>query len=386
MPEGPMTIHDLTDEQRAFVEAIRDFAHRECGTREQRDTLTEHGREPHNPQIYNRIAQLGWLGAAIPEEYGGSGGGAVELCLLCEGFARGQIPMAFFSVSMITAGAVQRFGSEAQKHELLGGIARGRVEAIAMSEPEAGSDIGNLSCRAERSNGGYLINGQKTWITGAHASDHILLVCRTSRGESKHEGLSMISVPTDVDGLEVRGIETMGGREVNDVYFTDCHVPADRLIGHEHNGWKQLMAGLNHERLIIAAQALGMAQRAFDDTLAYIKQRKQFGRPIGTFQALKHRVADLATEIESARLLVYDVARRADADPTALFPREASMAKLKATEAAKLATLEGMQMMGGYGYAVEYDMEQQLRTAIVTTVYGGTSEIQREIIARTYGL
>ena len=381
-----MTIHSLTDEQRAFVEAIRDFAQRECGTREQRDALTEHGREPHNPQIYSRIAELGWLGAAIPEEYGGSGGGAVEMCLLCEEFARGQIPMAFFSVSMITARAVERFGSEEQKHELLGGIARGRVEAIAMSEPEAGSDVGSLSCRAERSNGGYLINGQKTWITGAHASDHILLVCRTRRGESKHQGLSMISVPTGVEGLEVRGIETMGGHEVNDVFFTDCKVPADRLIGHEDQGWTQLMAGLNHERLIIAAQALGMAQRAFDDTLAYIKQRKQFGRPIGTFQALKHRVADLATEIESTRLLVYDLARRVDAEPGALFAREASMAKLKATEAAKLATLEGVQMMGGYGYAVEYDMEQQLRTAIVTTIYGGTSEIQREIIAKTYGL
>ena len=381
-----MTIHSLTDEQRAFVEAIRDFAQRECGTREQRDALTQHGREPHNPQIYSRIAELGWLGAAIPERYGGSGGGAVEMCLLCEEFARGQIPMAFFSVSMITARAVERFGSEEQKHELLGGIARGRVEAIAMSEPEAGSDVGNLSCRAERSNGGYLINGQKTWITGAHASDHILLVCRTRRGESKHQGLSMISVPTDVDGLEVRGIETMGGREVNDVFFTDCRVPADRLIGHEDQGWMQLMAGLNHERLIIAAQALGMAQRAFDDTLVYIKQRKQFGRPIGTFQALKHRVADLAMEIESTRLLVYDVARRVDADPGALFAREASMAKLKATETAKLATLEGVQMMGGYGYAVEYDMEAQLRTALATTIYGGTSEIQREIIAKTYGL
>jgi isovaleryl-CoA dehydrogenase len=381
-----MTIHSLTDEQRAFVEAIRDFAQRECGTREQRDALTEHGREPHNPEIYSRIAALGWLGAAIPERYGGSGGGAVEMCLLCEEFALGQIPMAFFSVSMITARAVERFGSEEQKHELLGGIVRGRVEAIAMSEPEAGSDVGNLSCRAEPSNGGYLINGQKTWITGAHASDHILLVCRTSRGESKHQGLSMISVPTDVDGVEVRGIETMGGREVNDIFFTDCYVPADRLIGDQDQGWMQLMAGLNHERLIIAAQALGMAQRAFDDTLAYIKQRKQFGRPIGTFQALKHRVADLATEIESTRLLVYDVARRVDADPGALFAREASMAKLKATEAAKLATLEGIQMMGGYGYAVEYDMEHQLRTAIATTIYGGTSEIQREIIARTYGL
>ena len=381
-----MTIQTLTDEQHAFVEAIRDFARRECGTREQRDALTEDGREPHNQEMYERIADLGWLGVAIPEEYGGSGGGAVDMCLLCEEFARGQIPMAFFSVSMITAGAVGRFGSEELKREILGGVAGGRVEAIAMSEPEAGSDVGNLSCRAERQNGGYVVNGQKTWITAAHAADHILLVCRTDRTGTKHEGLSMISVPTDLDGLEVRGIETMGGREVNDVFFTDCHIGAERLVGEQDKAWMQLMAGLNHERLIIAAQALGMATCAFDDVLAYVKERKQFGKPIGTFQALRHRIAELATEIEATRLLVYDTAARVDANPGALFPREASMAKLRATEVAKRATLEGMQMMGGYGYAVEYDMERQLRTAIATTIYGGASEIQRDIIAKTYGL
>jgi isovaleryl-CoA dehydrogenase len=381
-----MSTQNLTDEQSAFVEAIRDFARRECGTREQRDALTDGGAEPHSPELYARIAELGWLGAAIPEQYGGSGGGAVDMCLLCEEFARGLIPMGFYSVSMITAGAFERFGTEEQKREILGGIVAGGVEAIAMSEPEAGSDVGNLSCRAQRANGGYVINGQKTWITGAHVADHILLVCRTDRTGNKHEGLSMISVPAGTEGLEIRPIETMGGREVNDVFFTDCHVAAERLLGQENQAWMQLMTGLNHERLIIAAQSLGMAQRAFDDALAYSKERKQFGRPIGSFQALRHRVADLAVEIESTRLLVYETAAKVDANPGALYPREASMAKLKATETAKRVALEGMQMMGGYGYAVEYDMERQVRAAVVTTIYGGTSEIQREIIAKTYGL
>jgi len=381
-----MITEDLTDEQRAFVESIRDFAKRECGTREQRDALTENGNEPHNQELYERIADLGWLGVAIPEAYGGTGGGAVDMCLLCEEFARGMIPMAFFSVSMITAGAFGRFGTEEQKQEIMGGVARGRVEAIAMSEPEAGSDVGNLSCQAERSNDGFVINGQKTWITAAHAADHILLVCRTDRTGNKHEGMSMISVPTGSEGLEVRGIDTMGGREVNDVFFTDCYVPQERVLGQVDQAWMQLMAGLNNERLIIAAQALGMAQRAFDDVLAYVKERKQFGRPIGSFQVLRHRLADLATEIECARELVYGVAQKVDVDPGRLLPREASMAKLKATEIAKQATLEGMQMMGGYGYACEYDMERQVRTAVVTTIYGGTSEVQREIISKTLGL
>jgi isovaleryl-CoA dehydrogenase len=383
---GAMALQSLTDEQRAFIEAIRDFARREVGTREQRDALTDHGRNPHNEQIYARVAELGWIGASIPEEYGGSGGGAVDMCLMLEETARGLIPIQFVNVSMITAGAVGRFASEELKHEVLGGIARGRPESIAMSEPEAGSDVGALTCRAERIDGQYVINGQKTWITGAHMADHVLLVCRTRRGEDKHEGLSMISVPTDVEGLEIRPIETMDGHEVNDLFFADCPVPADRLVGVEDQGWRQLMAGLNHERLILAAQALGWAQRAFDDTLAYVKERRQFGRPIGSFQALKHRLADLIAEIEAARLLVYDVASRTDADPSVTLPREASIAKLKATEAAKRASLEGMQMMGGYGYAAEYDMEHLVRVALATTIYGGTSEIQREIIGRTLGL
>jgi len=178
----------------------------------------------------------------------------------------------------------------------------------------------------------------------------------------------------------------MGGKEVNDVWFDDVVVPAENLLGEEGNGWIQLMAGLNVERLIIAANMLGLAQRAFDDLLAYVKERKQFGRPIGSFQVLRHRIADLATELECARLLTYDVARRVDANPGAMFPREASMAKIKATEVAKQVTLEGMQMMGGYGYATEYDMEAFVRTALVSSIYGGTNEVQREIVSKTLGL
>jgi isovaleryl-CoA dehydrogenase len=186
--------------------------------------------------------------------------------------------------------------------------------------------------------------------------------------------------------MEIRGIDTMGGRVVNDVFFSDTHVPAENLLGVEGQAWMQLMAGLNVERLIIAAQSLGFARRALDDTLEYVKERKQFGRPIGSFQALSHRLADLATEVECCKLLTYDVAQKVDANPGALFPREASMAKLKVTETAKKVALEGMQMMGGYGYATEYDMERHVRTTIVSTIYGGTSEIQRDIIAKTLGL
>ena len=377
---------DLTNEQQDFVAAVRDFCQRECGNREQRDVLTDHGRHPHNQEIYAKMAELGWLGVATPEEYGGAGGGLVDMCLFLEETSRGMAPIGAFGVSEIVGGAYERFGTEAQKQDILTGIVEGKVEAIAMSEPEAGSDVGALKCRAERRNGSYVLNGQKTWISEAHLASHILVVCRTDSSGSKHDGMSMISVPKDAEGLEIRPIETMGGEIVNDVFLTDCAVDADNLLGTEGQGWTQLMAGLNVERLILAAILLGCAERTFDDLLGYLKERNQFGRPIGSFQALKHRVADLATELECAKLLTYDVAQSVDADPGRMFPREASMAKLKCTEVAKEVALEGMQMMGGYGYATEYDMEAHVRRALVGTIYGGTSEIQREIISKTYGL
>ena len=384
---GP--ISGLTDEQRDFQTAIRDFADRECGTAEQREKLTSGYEELHNQEIYEKLGELGWLGVSIGEEYGGAGAGMVDACIFLEETMRGLIPIAGYGVSLIVAGAYERFGTEEQKQEILNGICRGRVEAIAMSEPEAGSDVGNLSCKAERvdgNGGGYVLNGQKTWISAAHLADHVLVVARSDSSGSKHDGLTMLSVPTDAEGIDIRGIQTLGGKEVNDVFLTDCHVAGDRVLGEAGGGWMQLMAGLNVERLILAATALGIAQRAFDDVLDYIKERKQFGRPVGSFQVLKHRIADLATELEATRLLVYDVARKVDEDPARMLPREASMAKLKATELAKQVALEGMQMMGGYGYASEYDMERHVRATLVMSIYGGTNEIQREIVSKTYGL
>ncbi len=379
-------VSGLSEEQQAFVEAIRDFARRECGTAEQREALTDNYTELHNAELVGRLAELGWLGASVPEEHGGTGGGMVDACLFLEEGFRGLLPMAGYPVTLITAGAVEKFGTDEQKRTVLGGMCDGRVFAIAMSEPEAGSDVGNLSCKAERSNGGYVLNGQKTWISAAHIADQILTIVRTDSSGSKHEGLTMFLVPTDAEGVEINGIMTMGGKEVNDVFFTDCYLDESTVVGEVGGAWVQLMSGLNVERLIVGANALGVAQRAFDDVLAYVKERRQFGRPIGSFQTIAHRIADLATEIEATRLLVYDVARKVDADPERMLPREASMVKLKATQLAKDVTLEGMQMMGGYGYATEYDMERHVRSALVMPIYAGTNEIQREIISKTYGL
>jgi alkylation response protein AidB-like acyl-CoA dehydrogenase len=376
----------LTDEQRDFVSAIRDFCERECGTQEKREQLTEHYSIHHNGELYRKIAELGWLGVTIPEEYGGSGGSMLDACLFMEETSRGMAPIGGYATTLIVAGATKRFGSEDQKERILGGISKGSVEAIAMTEPESGSDVGSLSTEAVRSNGRFVINGQKVFISNAHISDHVLVVCRTTKRENKHEGLSMIFVPAGTPGMEMKPIDTMGGRETNTVYFNDCEVPAEQLLGDQDRGWMQLMAGLNTERLILAATMLGIGQRAFDDALAYAKERRQFDRPIGSFQVLQHRFADLATELEAARLMTWWVAALNDEDPDRMLPKEASMVKLFVTETAQRVALEGMQMMGGYGYSSEYDMERLVRATLVSTIYGGTSEIQRGIIAKTLGL
>jgi len=376
----------LSDEQQDFVAAIRDFCQRECGTAEQREQLTSGYTEAHNAELYKRMAELGWLGVTIPEQYGGSDGTMLDACLFMEETSRGLAPIGGYATTLIVAGATRRFGTEEQKTEVLGGIASGSVEAIAMTEPEAGSDVGSLSTEAKRVNGGFVLNGQKVFCSNAHIADHVLVVARTTKGEDKHQGLSMIFVPRDADGMEIQPIDTMGGRETNHLYFSDCEAPADAVLGEVDAVWMQLMAGLNVERLILAATMLGIAQRAFDDVLAYVKERRQFGRPIGSFQALQHRLADLATELEAARLMTWWVASLTDEDPDRMLPREASMVKLHVTEIAKKVALEGMQMMGGYGYSSEYDMERLVRTSLVSTIYGGTSEIQRNIIAKTLGL
>jgi alkylation response protein AidB-like acyl-CoA dehydrogenase len=298
--------------------------------------------------------------------------------------------VAGYGVTLIVVGALNRFGTEGQKRELFGRVVKGGTLAIAMSEPEAGSDVAALKTRARLEDGAsgsacWVLDGAKMWCSYAHRASHILIVCRTGEGE-RHEDMSMILVPRDAPGMTITPIPTLGGEETNEIHLDGVRVPEDALLGAEGGGWTQLMAGLNYERTILAATSLGLAQRAFDDALDYAKERRQFGRPIGSFQAISHRFAELATEITQVRLLVRWVASLTDEDPGRMLPQEASMAKLAATELAKRVALEGLQIMGGYGYATEYPMERYLRTAVVTTIYGGTSEIQKNIIAKTLGL
>jgi alkylation response protein AidB-like acyl-CoA dehydrogenase len=376
-----------TTERQALVSALRAYVKREFGTRQQRVAVSPDTEDPAVlREVTRSLAELGWVGAALPEEYGGGGGGIVDACLIMEEFWYGRVPAAAVIVSMIVGNVINAFGTEGQKKEILTGICAGEAASISMSEPGAGSDVGSLACRAVRAGDTYVINGQKTWTSAAHYAKRILLVCRTSSEGAKHSGISMMVVPTDTPGVEIRPIDTLGGREVNDIFFTDAVVPADNLIGTENEGWGQLMAGLNFERLVGSAGFLGLTRRIFDDTLHYIQDRQQFGRPVGTFQAIKHRMADLATEIQACQFLVYGLAAVADEHPETPYLRETSMAKLKTSEVLKQMAMEGMQMTGGMGYTKEFGMEAYLRHAIISTVYGGTSEIQREIIAKQCGL
>lgn len=378
----------LTEEQQAFAEAVRDFCNRECGTRELRDALTNYSAEQHHPQLYAKLAELGYLGVSIPEEFGGSGGGLIEQVILFEELWRGMAPLHGAGPAHTVAGIYKRFADDDQKTRVLGDICAGSVYSISISEPGAGSDAAAISCKADKVEGGWRIRGQKTWCSDAQFAKAILVVVRTGRGVRPHDGLTLLEVPADSEGLEIKPISTMAGKEVNDLFFTDTFVPEAALVGEEGNGWRQVMAGLNGERLVCAAQGLGMAQRTFDDLLSYVRQREQFGSTIGSFQAVRHRIADMAIELAAARALVYASVVAIDQNlgtPEELI-RATSMSKVKITEVAKLIALEGVQLMGGYGYSTEFDMERHLRLSIPATIYAGTNEIQRDIVASTYGL
>lgn len=376
----------FTAEQEAFALQVRAFCARECGTRAQRVALTENETQGSSRSLMTTMAGLGWLGISIPVEYGGAGGGFVDECIFLEETSRGQAPITAYSTGLTAAQTYLRYGTEEQKKLVLGAACAGEIVSIALSEPGAGSDLGGVRLQAVRDGAEYVINGQKTWTSAAHLAEHVLVLTRTDNSRGKHKGLTLLTMPAHIDGLEIRGIETMEPRTVNDLFFTDVRVPAENVVGEPEQAWRHLMRGLSVERLIIAVMSLGAAERALDDVLAYVKQREQFGATIGSFQAIRHRLADLATEIAFCRAFVYDVAEKIDGGREDQLSSEGAMAKLKCTEVAKHTALEAMQLMGGYGYAREYGMEGQVRRALAPPIYGGTNEIQREIISKNLGL
>jgi len=371
---------DLTEEQQMIRLMVRGF------TRSRIEPFAaEWDREGRFPRdVIQAMGELGLMGMMIPTAYGGSEVGAVSYSLALQEIAHACASTAVtMSVSNLSCEPLLLFGSEEQKQRWLAPLAGGEgLGAFALTEPEAGSDPGSIRTRAERSRDGYRISGAKVFITnGAHART-IILVARTAPGGG-NKGLSAFLLPGGIPGLQVGPEEEkMGLRASNTVplFLEDVQVPEDQRIGQEGDGFKVAMAALDGGRIGIASQATGLGQACLDEAVRYSQQRKQFGRYLSSFQAVSWMIADMATEVEAARLLTLQAARRKDAREP--FTREASMAKLFASEACNRAAYHALQIHGGYGYTRHYKVERLYRDARVTTLYEGTSEVQRIVISR----
>jgi alkylation response protein AidB-like acyl-CoA dehydrogenase len=332
------------------------------------------------------LAANGLLGLHVPEEYGGSGADTLTFCLLVEEVARvcassSVIPLVQKLGSMpITMGA-----SDAQKKEWFPPIASGEdLVSYCLSEPGAGSDAAGMVTSARREGDGWVLNGTKVWISMAGASSAYTVLARTDPGARGAKGISAFYVRADDPGFSVGKKEDklgIKGSPTCQVHFDDCRIPADRLIGEEGKGFVYAMQAFDHTRLVVGAQAVGIAQGAIDFATGYLKEREQFGRPIGSFQGLQFMLADMAMETEAARQLVYAAAGKADRlDPDlTLF---SAYAKCKAGDVAMKVTTDAVQLLGGYGYVRDYPVERMMRDAKITQIYEGTNQIQRVVMAR----
>jgi len=376
----------LTEEQRLMRESVRKLMDR-IATPEYVRRLD---REQAYPQeLYDAWVELGLLRIPFEDKYGGLGGSVIDLVIVAEEISRKSADFFMAYAGSVFCGLnVARKGSEEQKRYWLPKLLSGEIKmSISMSEPEAGSDIGAMRTSARREGSEYVINGQKLWATGAGAKGNIINVyVKTDPKANIRQGMSLFLVDNTAKGLELKKLEMLGRRCTGtyEVFFNDVRVPAERLVGGENKGWDCVLSGLQVERITSAAGNLGAAQACLDLAVEYAKERKQFGRAIGTNQAIAHSLADMATEIEAARALTWRAAWMVSGGQDAL--REISMAKLFSSEAyVKCANL-GMQVFGGFGYSMEFDMQRHYRDARSATIAAGTSQIQRNIIAGLMGL
>jgi len=345
------------------------------------------GRIPR--ELWRRLGELGFLGLEFPTEYGGSGADFLASVVLGEEMARCRSGGVAFSVLVHTDMSspwLTRFGTDAQKRKYLPGIIRGEtVCALGITEPGAGSDMAGLATRAVRDDDVYRITGNKIFITNGVYGDLYFVAARTDAGtpDRRHAGISMFLVERGLPGFTVsRKLDKMGMRasDTAELAFHDCPVPAENLLGVEGRGFQQLAAGLQRERLMAAVLARSGAEQALEDTMSYLRERTAFGEPLAQRQVLRHRVADLATELAAARELVYHAVSLFAAGEECV--REVSMAKLFATEVANHVAGEAVQMHGGYGYMREFPVEGFFRDVRLWTIASGTSEVMREIIAK----
>jgi alkylation response protein AidB-like acyl-CoA dehydrogenase len=375
---------EFSEEQEMFRASVRELFERRFG----RDYVRECDAERRPPrEAFEALAGLGCLGLNIPTEYGGSGASAVDVAILLEELGRGFLDLAFWVFRNVSHGghALSAHGTRTQKEELLPRLASGEISVcFALTEPESGSDAAALTTRAAEDGDRYRISGQKVFCSGFRVSDYVMVAARTS--EEKHGGITAVLVPTDAPGLTASPIDTLGHWPLGTTLlsFEDVEVPRDNAVGAPGEGWRVVTDMLQYERLCLSAARAGAAQAALADALAYAGERQQFGRSIGTFQAVSHKLADMQVMADVSRMLVYRFAYRLDRGRAT--PRDAATLKLYVSEAYKAIADMGLQVFGGYGYTMDFDIQRHFRESRLGVIGAGTSEIQRNIIAKTMGL
>jgi alkylation response protein AidB-like acyl-CoA dehydrogenase len=342
-------------------------------------------------ELFTRCGELGFLGLKYETAYGGQGGDYVHNAVWIEELARagagGGVAAGLGAHSEIATPPIWKFGSEEQKQRwLVPGIRGEAVGALGITEPGAGSDVASIKTRAERVDGGYVVNGSKTFITNGVRADFLVCAVKTS-AEGGHHGLSFVVLESEMPGYEVSAkLEKMGwhSSDTGELSFTDVEVPAENLLGEENGGFHLIMANFQWERLTMALGAVGGMQRVFDETLDYAKQREAFGRPIGRFQAIRHKFAEMSVKVEASRALTYATLRKFAAGEDAT--REVTQAKLFTQRAMCEVADEAIQIHGGYGYMREYGVERAYRDARLGPIGGGTDEVMKEILGKQLGL
>jgi butyryl-CoA dehydrogenase len=372
---------ELNEEQRMVRDMVRDFAQNEIAPRAAEVDKTEEFPADN----IRRMAELGLLGLPYPEEYGGGGGDYVSYAIAVEEIARscGSTALVYAAHVSLGCGPIYYFGTEEQKKRWLPQLCSGQgLAAFGLTEPEAGSDAGATRTTAIRDGDEYVLNGSKMWITSGAIADVVNCTAKTDP-ESGTRGISCFLVEKGTPGfIPGKNEPKMGlkGSVTSALSLENCRVPAENLLGKEGEGFKQMLVTLDGGRISIGAMALGLAQAALDEAMRYARERVQFGQPIAKFQAIQWMIADMATEIDAARLMVYRAAAMKDAGVR--FTREAAMAKLYASEVAERAAFKALQVHGGYGYSREYPVERIYRDQRLCSIGEGTSEIQRLVIAR----
>lgn len=375
----------FSEEQELFRRSVAEFVDKEVVPIAAR--IDEEGQFP--TALFKKVGELGYFGVRYPEEYGGAGGDEVMFTLLCEELARGSLSLAA-SVSMqclMGTDFIYRFGTEEQKQQLLVPAIHGeKMGVICMTEPDAGSDLGSIKTISVRDGDGWVLNGQKTWVTNATRADFFTVAAKTDP-EAGFKGIDMFLVERDRLGVSVsRDIPKMGVKALGtaELILEDCRLPAENLFGEEGTGFRNLQAILAQIRTMMGALSLGLARAALEAGAQYAKERVQFGRPIAKFQAISHKLADMTTELEAARWLVYRSAWLIDQGTPDM--KAASMAKLFASEMANRLADASTRIFASYGFAMEYDVQRYFRDARLLLLGGGTSEILRTIISKQMGL